>query len=53
MSVPTITINMDKQTCGQCGKKGTGFYEASDGSGHICHKCVMENIKRRATKDAA
>ncbi len=38
---------MDKKTCGQCGKQGTGFYETTNEKGkYICKKCILENIER-------
>jgi hypothetical protein len=43
----TINISIDIETCGQCGRKGTGYYESKNRPGtYICPECVLENIKR-------
>jgi len=48
MKIPTININTDKQICAQCGKEGTGYYEAINSKEkYICHKCVIKNIERK------
>ena len=49
MSNLIIRVSMDKQICGQCGKRGKGYYEAKNAPGkYICQKCVLKNIEIRA-----
>ena len=44
----TINVSCDEQKCSQCGKKGKGFYEATNAPGkYICPKCVLKNVKRK------
>lgn len=48
MATYEINVSCDKQVCGQCGKKGSGYYEAKNAPGkYICQKCVLSNIERR------
>ena len=48
MATYEINVSCDKQTCGQCGKKGVGFYSALNAPGkYICQSCVLKNIDRR------
>lgn len=47
----TLNISCDKQVCCQCGKKGTGYYEATNAPGkYICQKCVLKNIERKTKR---
>jgi late competence protein required for DNA uptake (superfamily II DNA/RNA helicase) len=44
----TINISTNKQICAKCGKRGKGFYEATNAPGkYICCECILKNIKRK------
>lgn len=45
MATYEINVNCDKQVCGQCGKKGKGYYETKNA--YICQECVLKNIQRK------
>jgi len=46
MATYRINVTLDKKICGQCGKKGKGFYQNSQGK-YICQECVLKNLDRR------